>query len=228
MQKDYGYSEVGTQSSSLGRVFGWMGLALAITAFMSFTVYLGLQTGLIPDSMFSVLMIASIAVYFLSYLYFMFGGVRYGKGNVLVPFILYSGSFGVLLSTLPMAYSIELIGTAFFTSALVFGLFAWYGATTKTSMLGVGQFAMVALFGAIILSLFNLFIGSNGLDWTLSFVIFGSVLLIVSYQVWMVKQISISGEMTRHQEITAALSLYISFMNIFLRILRYLAYSRRR
>jgi FtsH-binding integral membrane protein len=228
MQQEYGYSDVGTQSSSLGRVFGWMGLALALTAFMSFTVYLGLQTGLIPESTFGGLMIASIAVYFLSYLYFMFGGVRYGKGNVLIPYVLYSGSFGVLLSTLPMVYSIELIGTAFFTSALVFGLFAWYGATTKTSMIGVGQFAMIALFGAILLSLFNLFIRSSGLDWVLSFVIFGSVLLIVSYQVWIVKQISISGGMSRHQEITAALSLYISFMNIFLRILRYLAYSRRR
>jgi FtsH-binding integral membrane protein len=228
MQQEYGFSEVRSEASALGRVFGWMGLALALTAFMSFGVFLGVVYGLISEMMFSTLLIGSAIVLIGSYLYFMFAGIRYGRGNALIPFILYAGSFGVLLSTLPAAYSIELIGTAFFTSALVFGIFAWYGATTKTNLFGLGQFAIMALFGAIILSIFNIFIGSVGFDWVLSFVIFGAVLLIVAYQVWIVRQLALSGEMTRNQEITAAFSLYISFMNIFLRILRYIAFSRRR
>lgn len=228
MQQEYGYSEVRSEASALGRVFGWMGLALALTAFMSFGVFLGLVSGVINEATMSTLLIGSGIVLFGSYLYFMFSGIRYGRGNALIPFVLYAGSFGVLLSTLPLAYPIDLIGTAFFTSALVFGAFAWYGATTKTNLFGMGQFAMIALFGAIILSIFNIFIGSVGFDWILSFVIFGAVLLLVAYQVWIVRQLALSGEMTRNQEITAAFSLYISFMNIFLRILRYLAMSRRR
>jgi uncharacterized protein len=228
MQQEYGYSDVRSEASALGRVFGWMGLALALTAFMSFGVFLGVVSGVINQGTLSMLLIGSAIVLFGSYLYFMFGGLRYGKGNALVPFVLYAGSFGVLLSTLPVAYPIDLIGTAFFTSALVFGMFAWYGATTKANLFGMGQFAMIALLGAIILSIFNIFIGSVGFDWILSFVIFGAVLLLVAYQVWIVRQLALSGEMTRNQEITAAFSLYISFMNIFLRILRYLAMSRRR
>jgi FtsH-binding integral membrane protein len=82
--------------------------------------------------------------------------------------------------------------------------------------------------GAIILMIVNIFIGSELLDILLSFVVFGAVLLIVAYQVWVVKQLAGAGMMTRNQEIMAALGLYISFMNIFLRILRFLAMSRRR
>jgi hypothetical protein len=167
-------------------------------------------------------------VLIISYLWFLFGGLRRGVGNPTIPFFLYSGSMGVVLSTLPFAYPIELIGTAFGVSALVFGIFAFYGATTKTSLLGLGQFAFVALIGLILLSVVNLFIGSASLDWFLSFAIFGIVLLTVAYQVWYVKQFASSGEITRSEAMYMAFALYISFINIFLRVLRFLAASRGR
>jgi FtsH-binding integral membrane protein len=162
----------------------------------------------------------------ISYFWFLFGSLRRGEGNPSIPFFLYSGSMGVILSTLPFAYPIELIGTAFGVSALVFGIFAYYGATTKTSLLGVGQFTLVAFMGLILLSLVNLFIGSVSVDWFISFGIFGVVLLMVAYQVWYVKQISDSGDISNSQAMYLAFSLYISFINIFLRILRFIAVSR--
>jgi FtsH-binding integral membrane protein len=72
----------------------------------------------------------------------------------------------------------------------------------------------------------NLFIGSVSVDWFISFGIFGVVLLMVAYQVWYVKQISDRGDITQSQAMYLAFSLYISFINIFLRVLRYLALSR--
>jgi len=104
--------------------------------------------------------------------------------------------------------------------------FAAYGSTTKTSLLGLGQFAFVAMLGLIMLSIVNLFIGSVQMDWFISFGIFGVVLLIVAYQVWFVKQITAAGEITNAEAMYLAFSLYISFINIFLRILRFLAASR--
>jgi FtsH-binding integral membrane protein len=80
--------------------------------------------------------------------------------------------------------------------------------------------------GLILLSLVNLFIGSVSVDWFISFGIFGVVLLMVAYQVWIVKQISQTGDITRSQAMYMAFSLYISFINIFLRILRFIAVSR--
>ena len=222
--QNYASERVGV--SPLVKVFTWMAIALGVTAVMAFAVFFGFVSGVISESIFTGLMIGSGITLLISYLWFLFGSFRLGRGNPTVPFFLYSGSMGIILSTLPFAYPIELIGTSFGVSALVFGVFAYYGATTKTSLLGVGQFAFVAFIGLILLSIFNLFIGSGSMDWFISFGIFGVVLLLVAYQVWYIKQISDSGDITNAQAMYMAFSLYISFINIFLRVLRYLAMSR--
>jgi uncharacterized protein len=227
MERPYqSYSRDIQGSSPLVKVFTWMAIALGFTALMALSVFFGFVTGLIPSTMFVGLMIASGITLLISYFWFLFGSLRRGQGNPTIPFFLYAGSMGVVLSTLPFNYSIELIGTAFGVSALVFGIFAYYGATTKTNLMGLGQFVMVAFFGLIILSLVNLFIGSASMDWFLSFAIFGIVLLMVAYQVWVIKQVSAYGDISTQEAMIMEFTLYISFINIFLRILRYLAIAR--
>jgi FtsH-binding integral membrane protein len=227
MERPYqNYANESTTTSPLVKVFSWMAVALGVTAAMALGVFFGFTSGIIPVESFTGLMIGSGIILVISYFWFLFGSFRRGQGDPTIPFFLYSGAMGVILSTLPFAYSIELIGTAFGISAFVFGAFAYYGATTKTSLLGVGQFAFIAFIGLILLSLVNLFVGSVSMDWFISFGIFGVVLLLVAYQVWVVKQISQTGDITRSQAMYMAFSLYISFINIFLRILRYLAYAR--
>ncbi len=220
------YANETSTTSPLVKVFAWMAVALGVTALMALGVFFAFASGLISDDLFAGLMIGSAIVLLISYFWFLFGSFRRGQGDPTIPFFLYSGAMGVVLSTLPFAYSIELIGTSFGISAFVFGAFAYYGATTKTSLLGVGQFAFVGFIGLILLSVVNLFLGSMSIDWFISFGIFGVVLLLVAYQVWMVKQISQTGDVTRSQAMYMAFSLYISFINIFLRILRFIAVSR--
>lgn len=220
------YANETSTTSPLVKVFAWMAVALGVTALMALGVFFAFASGLISDDLFAGLMIGSAITLMISYFWFLFGSLRRGEGNPSIPFFLYSGSMGVILSTLPFAYPIELIGTSFGVSALVFGIFAYYGATTKTSLLGVGQFTLVAFMGLILLSLVNLLIGSVSVDWFISFGIFGVVLLMVAYQVWYVKQISDTGDISNSQAMYLAFSLYISFINIFLRILRFIAVSR--
>jgi|688.fasta_scaffold31439_10 FtsH-binding integral membrane protein len=226
MERPYQTYASSSTTSPLVKVFTWMAVALAVTAVMALVVFFALSSGLISESLYGSLMIGSIVTLIISYIWFLFGGIKRGVGNPTIPFFLYAGSMGVVLSTLPLAYSVEMIGTAFGISAFVFGAFAAYGATTKTSLLGLGQFAFVAMLGLIMLSIVNLFIGSVQMDWFISFGIFGVVLLIVAYQVWFVKQITAAGEITNAEAMYLAFSLYISFINIFLRILRFLAASR--
>jgi FtsH-binding integral membrane protein len=227
MERPYqNYASESSTTSPLVKVFSWMAIALGVTAAMALGVFFGFTSGIIPIESFNGLMIGSGIILVISYFWFLFGSFRRGQGDPTIPFFLYSSAMGVILSTLPFVYSIELIGTSFGISAFVFGAFAYYGATTKTSLLGVGQFAFVAFIGLILLSLVNLFVGSVSMDWFISFGIFGVVLLLVAYQVWVVKQISQTGDITRSQAMYMAFSLYISFINIFLRILRYLAYAR--
>jgi FtsH-binding integral membrane protein len=200
MERPYqNYASERSTASPLVKVFTWMAIALGFTALMAFVIFFGFVSGVIPANIFTGLMIGSIITLSVSYFWFLFGSFRRGQGNPTIPFFLYSGAMGVILSTLPFVYSIELIGTSFGISALVFGVFAYYGATTKTSLLGVGQFAFVAFIGLILLSIFNLFIGSGSMDWFISFGIFGVVLLLVAYQVWYIKQISDSGDITNAQ-----------------------------
>lgn len=220
------YANETSTTSPLVKVFAWMAVALGVTALMALGVFFAFASGLISDDLFAGLMIGSAIVLMISYFWFLFGSFRRGQGDPTIPFFLYSGAMGVILSTLPFAYSIELIGTSFGISAFVFGAFAYYGATTKTSLLGVGQFAFVGFIGLILLSVVNLFLGSVSIDWFISFGIFGVVLLLVAYQVWMVKQISQTGDITKSQAMYMAFSLYISFINVFLRILRFIAVSR--
>jgi FtsH-binding integral membrane protein len=220
------YANETSTTSPLVKVFAWMAVALGVTALMALGVFFAFASGLISDDLFAGLMIGSAIVLLISYFWFLFGSFRRGQGDPTIPFFLYSGAMGVVLSTLPFAYSIELIGTSFGISAFVFGAFAYYGATTKTSLLGVGQFAFVGFIGLILLSVVNLFLGSMSIDWFISFGIFGVVLLMVAYQVWYVKQISDSGDISNSQAMYLAFSLYISFINIFLRILRFIAVSR--
>ncbi|MEY3692524.1 MAG: hypothetical protein RLZZ388_695 [Bacillota bacterium] len=226
MERPYQAYATSSTTSPLVKVFTWMAVALAVTAAMALAVFFGINVGLISESVYGGLMVGSIITLTISYIWFLFGGIRRGVGNPTIPFFLYAGSMGVVLSTLPFLYSVEMIGTAFGISAFVFGAFAAYGATTKTSLLGLGQFAFVAMLGLIVLSIVNIFIGSASMDWFISFGIFGVVLLIVAYQVWFVKQIAASGDITTGEAMYLAFSLYISFINIFLRILRFLAASR--
>jgi uncharacterized protein len=229
MNEEFRYQSAEVSSASpLVRVFSWMALALGITALTSFgMLFLLLSSTISPETYVTMLSVSS-GVLFITYLWIIFSGMLRGRGNPLIPFVLFSGSMGAVLSSLAFMYDVELIGTAFLVSALVFGAFAAYGAFTKSNLTSLGQFITVAFFGAIVLMIVNLFVQSAQMDWILSFAVFGIVLLLVAYQVWWVKQIAMAGELTRNQAIVAALSLYISFINIFLRILRYLAMSRRR
>lgn len=226
MERPYQTYTTSTTTSPLVKVFSWMAVALAVTAAMALVVYFSLINGFVSSEMYTTLMIGSGITLFISYLWFLFGGIRRGVGNPTIPFFLYAGSMGVVLSTLGLIYDVQTIFVAFGISAFVFGAFAAYGATTKTSLLGLGQFAFVAMLGLIVLSIVNIFIGSASMDWFISFGIFGVVLLIVAYQVWFVKQIAASGDITSGEAMYLAFSLYISFINIFLRILRFLAASR--
>ncbi len=226
MERPYQTYATSSTTSPLVKVFTWMAVALAVTAALAFAVFFAIANGLISPATYSGLMIASVITLVISYIWFLFGGIRRGVGNPSVPFFLYAGSMGVVLSTLGLMYDVQTIFVAFGISAFVFGAFAAYGATTKTSLLGLGQFAFVAMLGLIMLSLINLLIGSVQMDWIISFGVFGVVLLIVAYQVWFVKQIAAAGDITNGEAMYLAFSLYISFINIFLRILRFLAASR--
>jgi FtsH-binding integral membrane protein len=223
------YEDVSSErsySSPLSRVFGWMGLALAITATVAYGVYWFLNAGLLSPEVYMVLMIGSVVFYFVLLIVINVRVLRNRK-SALVPYLLYATTMGILLSTLMFSFTIETIGLAFGVSALVFGMMAAYGAVTKQNLNVMASIAFMMLFGSIILSLINLFFFNESIYWITSFAIFGAILLITAWDVWRLQRQIEMGDLTRNMAIFFALQLYVDFINIFLRVLYYLSYRRR-
>ena len=77
MERPYqNYASESRTTSPLVKVFSWMAVALGVTAVMALAVYFGFVTGIIPESIFSGLMIGSGIVLLISYFWFLFGSFR--------------------------------------------------------------------------------------------------------------------------------------------------------
>lgn len=223
------YTEVSSDKSLLTRAFTWMFIGLAITAVIAVGLPLLLVNLSIPvETYMTMVMVASVAqIVFM--LWINFSVLRHGAAgkNLQTPFLLYAGTMGILISSLVLTLGYAVIGEALAFTAVAFGSMALYGRYTKVNLTGMGMLAIGALVGSLFLIVFNLFMRSNQLDWIISFVTFGAVMLITAFDVWRIRQISAAGGNGTNLAIFFAFQLYVDFIYIFLRIVQFLAYSRR-
>ncbi|PIN68453.1 hypothetical protein COV94_04590 [Candidatus Woesearchaeota archaeon CG11_big_fil_rev_8_21_14_0_20_57_5] len=143
--------------------------------------------------------------------------------SLLYTFVLLTG-----ITTAPIVYWAGLVGgpsivlQALGLTTLVFGGLAAYVYKTGKDFRSIGVFLMFMLFGLIIASLINIFVG-NGL---FGIIIDAAVLLIflgfVMYDMSMILRNYQDSQVT-----DAVLALYLDFLNIFIRILQLLVLSKR-
>lgn len=146
-------------------------------------------------------------------------------------FTAYAALNGLTLSVVGLAYEITTIQQAFFVSAGMFGGLALYGTFTKADVSGVGSFCGMALWGLILASVVNLFVGSGALDWVVCVV---GVAVFCGLAMWDAQKIrylaAASAEMdatdVRKAALMGSLELYLDFINLFLYLLR--LFGRRR
>lgn len=131
---------------------------------------------------------------------------------------------GVSLSSIFLFYTGGSLASTFFITAGAFGALSIAGYTTKINMSGWGSFLMMAVFGLIIAGVVNIFLGSSVLSLitaALGVLIFSAL---IAYKTQWLKEVYY--EMQYNQSGLAAmtyygaLSLYISFINLFLSLLR--------
>jgi FtsH-binding integral membrane protein len=139
-------------------------------------------------------------------------------------FVLYSVVNGATLSVIFLAYSMPAIIQTFFITAGTFGVMALVGYTTKTDLTSLGKLLFMALIGLVIATVVNMFVGSTGFDYILSYV---GVLIFVgltAYDTQKIKQMCQlapdAGEHMQKLALLGALSLYLDFINLFLYLLR--------
>ncbi|HVZ30179.1 MAG TPA: Bax inhibitor-1/YccA family protein [Asticcacaulis sp.] len=138
---------------------------------------------------------------------------------------LYVAVMGVSLSSIFLMYTGMSIATVFFITAGTFGAVSLFGYTSKVNMSAWGSFLIMAVVGMIIASLVNVFLLKSGaLDWAISAIgilIFSGL---IAYKTQWLKGIyyELGGSQRGLAAMTyyGAMSLYISFINLFLSLLR--------
>lgn len=209
----------------VANVFSWMAYALGISGIiaymfgtdMSLLRYLISETGL--TALGYIVMFAPVGLVIL-----MGVGLRKMSFSVLlILFTVFSIAMGMSLSFIFVAYTLGSIFQIFLISAGMFAAMALLGYTTKTDLTKLGSLLMMALFGLIIASIINWFVGSQSFSLVISFI---SVIVftgLTAYDVQKVKELGMQvdngTETAAKLSIMAAMNIYLDFINIFLALL---------
>jgi FtsH-binding integral membrane protein len=126
---------------------------------------------------------------------------------------------GLSLSSIFVVFTGQSITQVFFITAASFGALSLYGYTTSRSLSGMGSFLIMGLFGLIIASVVNLFLGSGPLAFAISVI---GVLIFAGLTAWDTQRLkemyvygNMDGEAASKASIFGALSLYLNFINMF-------------
>jgi FtsH-binding integral membrane protein len=143
-----------------------------------------------------------------------------------ITFWIYAAMVGVSLGILFLVYTQTSIVRVFFITAASFGALSLWGYTTQRDLSGMGSFLIMGLFGIIIASLVNIFLGSSALQWVISVV---GVLIFSGLTAWDTQRLkneyiygAMEGDVLERSAIMGALSLYLDFLNLFTFLLQLL------
>jgi len=207
-----------TQAAYLTQAFGWMFAGLLLTAGVAALVQTNESLINFAGSNFLLLFFGQLAVVWVISL----GIGRMNATVALGLFFVYAASLGLTVGLIVSFYTTASVATAFLSASAMFGGAALYGATTKRSLVGIGGFLSMALFGLIVAILVNMFLAGGTLGLIISIV--GVVLFTVltAYNVQRIQAgdlVAAYGSVEK-ASVIGALSLYLDFINLFLFLLR--------
>ena len=141
-------------------------------------------------------------------------------------FILYSFVSGLTFSSIFVVYELTSIMMIFLVSAIIFGIMAFVGYTTKVDLSRVGFYLLMALLGVILVSIINIFLGNGTLEIIICIICLLLFIGITAYDVQKIRALESTGLPEDNLAIYGALELYLDFSNIFLQILELFAKNK--
>lgn len=226
------------------RIYNYMSIGLAITGLAALGVYMAAVT---TDPSATAFHFRDIALtsfgyaMFVSPLKWLFilaplvmvfvlsaGINRLAPSTAQMLFWVFSALMGVSLSSIFLVYTHTSIVRVFFITAAAFGALSLFGYTTRRDLTGVGSFLIMGLFGIIIASLVNIFLGSSMLQFAVSVIGVGIFAGLTAWDTQRLKNDYIygyaraGGDIAERAAITGALSLYLNFINLFTLLLQLL------
>jgi FtsH-binding integral membrane protein len=120
------------------------------------------------------------------------------------------------------------IAKAFLITASAFGALSLWGYTTKRNLSGIGNFAVMALWGVIALSVLNLIMPpSSTFEWIIMAAVFGLSAILIAVETQQLKEgyYAFGGDARSLAVMTnwGALNFFISFVNMFRIVLMFLS-----
>lgn len=213
----------------IAKVYGWMFIGLALTAFTAFTFVSDVER---------VIAFATNPILFYGCLIGEFILVIVASRSVMkLPFSAAAGLFalyavlnGLTLSVILLVYAGTSIALTFFITAAMFGAMSVYGRVTRTDLSRFRGMLTMGLIGVVVLSLLNLLLRSNVLDWVVTLVGLFVFLGLTAYDMQKLRTYYFASEgqvdVMNRLGLLGALSLYLDFINLFLMLLR--LFGRRR
>jgi FtsH-binding integral membrane protein len=234
----------------MARVFGWMFVGLLVTALTTLAIVMGINSSqafadFIATAFQFIIIIVILQVVLVGSLSWRIYTMQPGTAKFL--FLVYAMSNGLTVGLVSVLFAAEMggwatLGVAFGITALSFGLMALYGFFTGRDLSGFMNLLYMALIGFILISLatwlfnveMNFFILVAGLGIFLGLVAAKTNVIKNHYaRVALANSGEYGSEEHAAQEalasnlaIIGALTLYLSFINIFMLILRIM--GRRR
>jgi FtsH-binding integral membrane protein len=238
--------DVGLRAYML-RIYNYMVLGLAITGLAALGIYLLSITGdagsaarnangavaalrngvyltplgyaLFVSPLKWVVILAPLGLVF--FLSFRAESMRPSTAQVL--FWVYAAMVGVSLGAIFLVYTHSSIVRVFFITAASFGALSLWGYTTQRDLTAMGSFLIMGLFGIIIASLVNVFLGSTMMQFVISV---AGVLIFAGLTAYDTQRLkseyiygAMEGDVLERSAIMGALSLYLDFLNLFTMLL---------
>ncbi len=146
--------------------------------------------------------------------------LSFGMASML--YTLYCVINGATLSSIFMVYELGSVAEIFFVTAGAFGVLAFVGTVTKKDLSGMGTFLIIALVGLIIASIVGLIMGNPDNIWisAIGVLIFAGLTV---YDAQQIRNLMLDQETVNEGNmklaLLGALSLYLDFINLLLRLL---------
>lgn len=222
--------------SYMVRVYKYMCIALVLTGAIAYFAgtspeFVGMMVtqkggAIVPSGLFYVVAFAPMA----PWLVYFFSRGRMSYQTTHLVFWSYAALMGLSLFSIFILYTGESITRVFFITSALFGGMALYGYTTKRDLTGVGSFLIMGMWGLVIASLVNLFLHSAAFDFALSIIAVFIFTGLVAYMNQSLKSIyySVAGNAVEEGKsaVFGAMTLYITFINLFISLLRIMGNRR--
>lgn len=230
----------------MNKVYGTMSGGLAITALAAWAIaglsvtsdptgatmalregqYLtGLGEAIYASPLRWVIMFAPLA-----FLFFGWGALmrRGSAATVQLGFLAFSAVMGLSMSSIFLVFTGASIAQTFLVTSIAFASLSIYGYTTKRDLSGMGTFLMMGVIGLIVAMIINIFLQSPAMMFAIS--IIGVLVFagLTAFYTQDIKSTYVAHASHGDQEwldkaaYDGALSLYISFLNMFQFLLMFL------